>query len=114
MDGAGYKKILQACRIAAAGGYRVRSDPGLLSMPSIWIWVDTCCIDKASSAEVSEAINSMYRIGTVSHSSATSSCMMLQSTTIGRKQSQNLFEASGLIVSGRSRNYCPLESDFPG
>lgn len=26
-----------------------------------WIWVDTCCIDKTSSSELSEAINSMYR-----------------------------------------------------
>jgi hypothetical protein len=26
-----------------------------------YIWVDTCCIDKLSSAELSEAINSMYR-----------------------------------------------------
>ncbi|KAI0810053.1 heterokaryon incompatibility protein-domain-containing protein [Xylaria sp. FL0064] len=26
-----------------------------------WVWVDTCCIDKASSAELSEAINSMFR-----------------------------------------------------
>jgi hypothetical protein len=26
-----------------------------------FFWVDTCCIDKSSSAEVSEAINSMYR-----------------------------------------------------
>lgn len=26
-----------------------------------YIWVDTCCIDKTSSAELSEAINSMYR-----------------------------------------------------
>jgi ribosomal protein S26 len=25
------------------------------------IWVDTCCIDKSSSAELSEAINSMFR-----------------------------------------------------
>lgn len=25
-----------------------------------WFWVDTCCIDKSSSAELSEAINSMY------------------------------------------------------
>jgi hypothetical protein len=61
MRGAGYKKIRQICNIAAAGGYQVRSDPGLLSMPSTWIWIDTCCIDKASSAEISEAINSMYR-----------------------------------------------------
>jgi hypothetical protein len=26
-----------------------------------YIWVDTCCIDKSSSAELTEAINSMYR-----------------------------------------------------
>ncbi|KAK4241860.1 HET domain-containing protein [Achaetomium macrosporum] len=25
-----------------------------------WVWVDTCCIDKTSSAELSEAINSTY------------------------------------------------------
>ena len=26
-----------------------------------WVWVDTCCIDKRSSAELSEAINSMWK-----------------------------------------------------
>lgn len=26
-----------------------------------WAWCDTCCIDKSSSAELSEAINSMFR-----------------------------------------------------
>ncbi|KAI0197469.1 heterokaryon incompatibility protein-domain-containing protein [Astrocystis sublimbata] len=26
-----------------------------------WIWIDTCCIDKKSSAELSEAINSMFK-----------------------------------------------------
>ena len=26
-----------------------------------WAWIDTCCIDKRSSSELSEAINSMYR-----------------------------------------------------
>jgi hypothetical protein len=25
------------------------------------VWIDTCCIDKRSSAELSEAIDSMYR-----------------------------------------------------
>lgn len=25
-----------------------------------WVWIDTCCIDKTSSAELSEAINSMF------------------------------------------------------
>ncbi|THU99761.1 HET-domain-containing protein [Dendrothele bispora CBS 962.96] len=26
-----------------------------------WIWIDTCCIDKSSSAELSEVLNSMYK-----------------------------------------------------
>ncbi|KAI0724412.1 heterokaryon incompatibility protein-domain-containing protein [Cerioporus squamosus] len=26
-----------------------------------WVWIDTCCIDKTSSAELSEAINSMFQ-----------------------------------------------------
>ena len=44
----GYQKILSSCRQADADGYA-------------WLWIDTCCIDKRSSAELSEAINSMYR-----------------------------------------------------
>ena len=44
----GYKKILDTCQQAQKDGYK-------------WVWVDTCCIDKRSSAELSEAINSMYR-----------------------------------------------------
>ena len=47
-DCLGYKKILDACKQAQTDGYE-------------WMWVDTCCIDKRSSAELSEAINSMYR-----------------------------------------------------
>ena len=45
---AGYKKI-RFC------GEQARRD-GLQ-----YFWVDTCCIDKSSSAELSEAINSMFR-----------------------------------------------------
>ena len=45
---AGYQKILDVCRQAQKDGHT-------------WVWVDTCCIDKRSSAELSEAINSMYR-----------------------------------------------------
>ncbi|KAI1798252.1 heterokaryon incompatibility protein-domain-containing protein [Ganoderma leucocontextum] len=40
-------KILQCCRTALRDGFN-------------WLWIDTCCIDKTSSAELSEAINSMY------------------------------------------------------
>lgn len=44
----GISKILACCKLSA--------DYGLC-----YSWVDTCCIDKSSSAELSEAINSMYR-----------------------------------------------------
>lgn len=44
---AGYEKIQYSCRQAAAHGLD-------------YVWIDTCCIDKSSSAELSEAINSMY------------------------------------------------------
>src|SRR2546421_7751149 len=44
----GYEKIRNTCSMAAADGFH-------------YVWIDTCCIDKTSSAELSEAINSMYR-----------------------------------------------------
>ena len=44
----GYWKIWGTCQQAKRAGYE-------------WVWMDTCCIDKRSSAELSEAINSMYR-----------------------------------------------------
>ncbi|KAL1945174.1 hypothetical protein VTO73DRAFT_2794 [Trametes versicolor] len=40
-------KILHLCIYAQKRGYK-------------WAWIDTCCIDKTSSAELSEALNSMY------------------------------------------------------
>ncbi|KAI0794603.1 heterokaryon incompatibility protein-domain-containing protein [Fomes fomentarius] len=40
-------KVKESCMLAERHGYK-------------WIWNDTCCIDKTSSAELSEAINSMY------------------------------------------------------
>ncbi|KAK7950970.1 uncharacterized protein PG986_006698 [Apiospora aurea] len=47
----GWRKIERFCALARGhGGRRLR-----------YAWVDTCCIDKTSSAELSEAINSMYR-----------------------------------------------------
>ncbi|KAI3316691.1 HET-domain-containing protein [Xylariaceae sp. AK1471] len=43
----GYEKISATCRIAQEQGID-------------YAWIDTCCIDKSSSAELSEAINSMF------------------------------------------------------
>ena len=45
---AGYPKILGACRVALADGWQ-------------FVWTDSVCINKASSAELSEAINSMFK-----------------------------------------------------
>ncbi|KAF4920974.1 Vegetative incompatibility protein HET-E-1 [Colletotrichum viniferum] len=46
-NSAGFVKILNAALLARRHGF-------------VYLWVDTCCIDKASSAELSESINSMY------------------------------------------------------
>jgi hypothetical protein len=43
----GYRKLEACCKVALENGYE-------------YVWCDTCCIDKSSSAELSEAINSMY------------------------------------------------------
>ena len=55
----GYAKILAACDYAFRVGARGTPD----SLPNgsyDWIWIDTCCIDKSCSAELTEAINSIY------------------------------------------------------
>lgn len=44
----GFTKIQRTCQLARRSGIQ-------------WAWVDTCCIDKTSSAELTEAINSMFR-----------------------------------------------------
>ena len=41
-------KIRELCKVAQAHGYQ-------------WVWTDMCCIDRSCSAELSEAINSMFR-----------------------------------------------------
>ena len=43
-----YKKIMECCKKTLQWGLK-------------WVWIDTCCIDQTSSAELSEAINSMYQ-----------------------------------------------------
>lgn len=47
-DKHGYAKIDGCCREAQKNGVS-------------YVWVDTCCINKESSAELSEAINSMFQ-----------------------------------------------------
>lgn len=47
-DHPGYAKVVGACKQARLDGHG-------------YIWIDTCCIDKNSSAELNEAINSMFK-----------------------------------------------------
>jgi hypothetical protein len=42
------EKIRGACQTARAKGIR-------------WMWIDTCCIDKSSTSELSESLNSMFQ-----------------------------------------------------
>ena len=44
-DSSGYEKIVRCCQLARERKLE-------------WLWADSCCIDKRSSAELSEAINS--------------------------------------------------------
>lgn len=44
----GYRKVIDFCSKARDEGFE-------------YAWIDTCCIDKTSSAELSEAINSMFQ-----------------------------------------------------
>ncbi|OAG18683.1 HET-domain-containing protein, partial [Alternaria alternata] len=44
----GFAKLIGCCKRAKDDGFK-------------YCWIDTCCIDKTSSAELSEAINSMYQ-----------------------------------------------------
>lgn len=48
LEAAGWNKVKQCCTFVRGLGLN-------------WVWIDTCCIDKRSSAELSEAIHSMYR-----------------------------------------------------
>jgi hypothetical protein len=47
-DKSGYMKILNCCQQAVYDGLH-------------YYWIDTCRVDKSSGAELSEAINSMYK-----------------------------------------------------
>nr|OQO26990.1 hypothetical protein B0A51_05007 [Rachicladosporium sp. CCFEE 5018] len=47
-NGEGYQKVIDCCFLAKSRGLD-------------YVWIDTCCIDKGSSAELSESINSMWQ-----------------------------------------------------
>lgn len=56
-----YKDIVKGRGSDKPGYTKLRLVRGHGLVPGLeYFWVDTCCIDKSSSAELSEAINSMY------------------------------------------------------
>lgn len=57
---AGYQKVVDLCRVVRERCSLLRHHETMLHVSIAWVWIDTCCIDKRSSAELSEAINSMF------------------------------------------------------
>ena len=56
-ESAGYRKVRAFCKFVKSE-FRIRYTARAAME---WMWIDTCCIDKRSSAELSEAINSMWK-----------------------------------------------------
>lgn len=82
----GLQKVLNAAKLSASEGYD-------------WIWIDTCCIDKTSSAELSEAINSMYRW----YQDSEICYVYLADTTVGDEELQNSSDDSLIQLIRDSR-----------
>jgi len=77
----GYAKLEMTCRLALEHGLS-------------YVWSDTCCIDKSSSAELSEAINSMYSYYT--HSAW---CIAYLDDVVLNETQPDISFAAGLILS---------------
>lgn len=89
-----------------------------------YVWIDSCCIDKSSSSELSEAINSMFSFyskaqvcyaylsdvpadtdGLVSGGSRASQEMLTKQSKVRPFPSLSFAEVSGLCEDGPFRNY---------
>ncbi|KPM42865.1 hypothetical protein AK830_g3713 [Neonectria ditissima] len=79
----GYRKVAQACETALKQGFS-------------HVWIDTCCIDKSSSAELSEAINSMFGW----YKSATACYAYLSDVTTRPDGTMDNFESSRWFKRG--------------
>ena len=86
----GWRKIELTCRQARAHGLT-------------WAWVDTCCIDKTSSAELSEAINSMFRWYEMSTRCYAFLEDVLSETAWPERSGEETMGKAGLTAFGESR-----------
>lgn len=91
-DLAGYQKIMRCCALAASEGYQ-------------YAWIDTCWIDKTSSAELSEAVNSMFRWN--QKAKTYSACL---ADVVGREGT--FCNRGGFREAGRSKNPLPPKPRF--
>jgi hypothetical protein len=90
----GYFKIERFCGITKAEGLR-------------YAWIDTCCIDKSSSAELSEAIARCFA-GTGRPTSALRRCMTAEAMRpTGPFVRTTYTQASGSRAAGRCRSLSP-------
>ncbi|KAK4543901.1 hypothetical protein LTR36_004675 [Oleoguttula mirabilis] len=85
----GWRKIWDCCRLARDRGLQ-------------WVWIDTCCIDKSSSAELSETINSMYRW----YESATECYVFLDDVHITTRVDTVASQADTSPFSGDTEKFC--------
>ncbi|TFK87673.1 HET-domain-containing protein [Polyporus arcularius HHB13444] len=88
-----FDKVRESCLIAERYGHK-------------WIWNDACCIDKGSSSELSEAINSMFtwyaraEVCYVYLQDVPSSCRLDLAASSQRPDSQSEFELSKWFTRG--------------
>ncbi|KAK7214166.1 hypothetical protein V2G26_021344 [Clonostachys chloroleuca] len=83
----GWEKISLTCQQALQDGLE-------------YAWVDTCCIDKSSSAELSESINSMFKWYANSHK-----CYAFLADYSARNQPMRTSpSATGFLADGRFKS----------
>lgn len=90
----GYPKFDGAIKLAAIHGYKL-------------VWIDNCCIDKSSSAELSEAINSMFQW----YRQASVCYVYLSDVVAGPSHHQHTCdeETDEEVISNFTRPECPRE-----
>ena len=87
-DSYGCRKIVQCCEIARSRGLD-------------WAWIDTCCIDKTNSSELTESINSIY-----SWYRQSKECYVFLSDVLGHEQVDADNHAGLQVDSGELCSSC--------
>ena len=103
-SGVGYQKIVDLCMLAREGILI----PGLNRLGFVteapistcfeYAWIDTICIDKRSSAELSEAVNSMYR-----WYEQAEVCLAFLPDVTAEENTSNAEDDNHIVVPGHSR-----------